>query len=69
MEQHFLLMTHPHVILHRCYCVEANVNYLNYKRNMSWQMDGRVVIRHITQKKNVLVQIAERHKMHHTVFV
>jgi hypothetical protein len=52
-----------------CYCVEAIVNYLNYKGNMSWWMDGRVVIRHITRKKNVLVQAAERRKIHHTVFV
>jgi hypothetical protein len=38
-------------MLHRCYCVEASVNYLNYKRNMSWWMDGRVVIRILPERK------------------
>jgi len=32
-------------------------------------MDGRAVMRHITWKRNVLVQVAGRRKIRHTVFV
>jgi len=32
-------------------------------------MDGRIVIRRITQKENVLIQVAGRCKIYHTVFV
>jgi hypothetical protein len=42
--------------LHAWYCVGAMVMkltyYLNYKRHVSWWMDGGVLIRHITRKKN-----------------
>jgi hypothetical protein len=57
------------LMLHRCCCVEAKVNYLNYKRNKSWWVDGSAVIRHVTLKTNVLVQAAERCKVQHTAFV
>ena len=57
------------LIMHMCCCVEVSVKYLNYKRNISWWMDGRFVIRHTTKKKNVLVQVAGRYKIWCTVFV
>jgi len=61
--------THPHLILHMCYCVEVNVNCLNYKRSISWWMVGRVVIRYITQKKKCrgTVQVAGKYKIVYSI--
>ena len=52
-----LVLTIVHIrVLHAWYCIGAVVlkrtYYLNYKINVSWWMDSRVVIRHMTWKKN-----------------
>ena len=57
--------THPHLMLHRCYCVEASCNYLKYKRKMSWyklQRDIRYIIQYLfeTDLEEMIVNIIQQ---------